>query len=271
MGIEAIHPDVTKFLKDSPKRMIINGEKVLALSGQTYPSINPSDGTHLVDIAKGGPEDVDRVVAAARAAAEKWAAMNPGAREALMRRFAALIEEHAEELAELESLDNGKPIYHTRAIDVKVASDQVYYHSAWPRRMVGETMPVSIPNMFVYSRREPVGVVGLIIPWNYPLIHAMQKVSPALATGNTVILKPASVCSLACLRFGELGLEAGFPPGVFNVITGPGGVIGEAISSHPLIDKVQITGSTEVGKSIIRNSAVNIKRISLELGSKAPN
>jgi acyl-CoA reductase-like NAD-dependent aldehyde dehydrogenase len=271
MSLEQYHPSVTTFLNESPKKMILNGEKVAALSGQTYTSYNPSDGTVLVEIAKGGPEDVDRAVAAARAAANKWATMSPADRERLMRRFAGLIETHAEELAQLESLDNGKPLNHTRSIDVRVAANQVYYHAAWPSRLVGETVPVSIPNLFVYTRREPVGVVALIIPWNYPLIHAMQKVSPALATGNTVILKPASVASLACIRFGELALEAGFPPGVFNVVTGPGGVIGEAISSHPHIDKVQITGSTEVGRQVIRNSAVNIKRISLELGSKAPN
>jgi acyl-CoA reductase-like NAD-dependent aldehyde dehydrogenase len=271
MGIEPLHPDVAAFLKESPTKMIINGEKVNALSGRTYTSYNPSDGTVLAEIAKGGPEDVDCVVAAARAAAGKWSTMLPANRERIMRRFAALIEEHAEELAQLESLDNGKPLNHTRAIDVRVAANQVYYHAAWPSRLVGETIPVSIPNMFVYTRREPVGVVALIIPWNYPLVHSMQKVAPALATGNAVILKPASVASLACLRFGELALEAGIPAGVFNVITGPGGIIGEAISSHPHIDKVQITGSTEVGRQIIRNSAVNIKRISLELGSKAPN
>lgn len=271
MGIEPLHPDVAAFLKDSSKKMIVNGEKVNALSGRTYTSYNPSDGAVLAELAKGGPEDVDCAVVAARAAAGKWATMLPANRERILRRFGALIEEHAEELAQLESLDNGKPLNHTRAIDVKVAANQVYYHAAWPSRLVGETIPVSIPNMFVYTRREPVGVVALIIPWNYPLIHAMQKVAPALATGNAVILKPASVASLACLRFGELALEAGVPAGVFNVLTGPGGIIGEAISSHPHIDKVQITGSTEVGRQIIHNSAVNIKRISLELGSKAPN
>jgi acyl-CoA reductase-like NAD-dependent aldehyde dehydrogenase len=251
--------------------MIVNGEKVGALSGQTYPSINPSDGTFLADIPMGDPQDVDRVVRAARAAQESWAAVSPSVRERFMRRFGDLIEEHAEELAGLESIDNGKPLKHTREIDVHVAADQVYFHSAWPRRMTGETLPVSIPNLFVYTRREPVGVVALIIPWNYPLIHAMQKAAPALATGNTVILKPASVASLACLRLAELALEAGLPPGVFNVITGPGGVLGEALASHPDIDKVQITGSTEVGRRVIRNSSVNIKRIALELGSKAPD
>jgi len=271
MSIVPLHSNVAAFLNDAPKKMVINGERVNSLSGETYTSYNPSDGTVLVEIAKGGVEDVDRAVAAAQAAAGKWAAMAPVEREKIMRRFAALIEENAEELAQLESLDNGKPLSHTRAIDVRVAINQVYYHAAWPSRMVGETVPVSIPNMFVYTRREPLGVVALIIPWNYPLIHPMQKALPALATGNTVILKPASVASLTCIRFGELALEAGFPVGVFNVITGPGSVIGEAITSHPHINKVQITGSTEVGRHVIRNSAANIKRISLELGSKAPN
>ena len=251
--------------------MIINGEKCNALSGQTYTSYNPSDGTILAQVAQGGPEDVDLAVSAASAAAGKWAAVSPGERERLMRRFGDLIRAHLEELAQLESLDNGKPLNHTRPIDANVSADQVYFHSAWPRRMTGETMPVSIPNLFVYSRREPVGVVGLIIPWNYPLIHSMQKAAPALATGNAVILKPASVASLACLRLGELALEAGLPPGVFNVITGPGGVIGEAMAAHPRIDKLQFTGSTAVGRQIIRHSAGNIKRISLELGSKAPD
>ena len=271
MSIEPLHSDVVAFLEDSPKKMIINGQQVGALSGQTYATLNPSDGTVLAQIAKGGPEDVDAAVSAARGAAGPWAAMSPSERERLLRRFGDVVKAHVVELAQLESLDNGKPLQETRSIDANVAADQVYYHSAWPRRMTGETMPVSIPNLFVYSRREPVGVVGLIIPWNYPLIHSMQKVSPALATGNTVILKPASVASLACLRLGELALEAGLPAGVFNVITGPGGVIGEAMAAHPRIDKVQFTGSTAVGRSIIRHSAGNIKRISLELGSKAPN
>ena len=271
MSLELLHPNVTAFLKESPTRMIINGEKVAAQSGQTYTCYNPSDGSVLTEIAKGGPEDVDLAVKAAHAASVKWAVMAPAARERILRRFGDLIMEHAEELAQLESLDNGKPLNHTKSIDSMVSANQVYYHSAWPSRLVGETIPVSIPNMFVYSRREPIGVVALIIPWNYPLIHSMQKVAPALATGNTVILKPASVASLACLRLGELGLEAGLPAGVFNVITGPGGVIGEAISAHPQIDRVQITGSTEVGRRIIANSAINIKRISLELGSKAPD
>ncbi len=271
MTVQSIDPSVTAWLKDAPKKMVIRGELVPALSGETYTSTNPSDGSPLVEIAKGGTADVDRAVAAAREAQEKWAATAPGMREKLMRRLGDLIEEHAEELAQLETLDNGKPIKKTRSIDVHVSANQVYYHSAWPSRMGGETVPVSIPNLFVYTRREPVGVVALIIPWNYPLIHSMQKVAPAIATGNCVILKPASVASLACLRLGELALEAGFPAGVFNVITGPGAVIGDALAAHPGVDKIQVTGSTEVGRQIIHNSAVNIKRVSLELGSKAPD
>jgi acyl-CoA reductase-like NAD-dependent aldehyde dehydrogenase len=271
MNMQNIDSRVAAWLKASPKKMIINGELIPALSGQTFISYNPSDGTVLTEVSQGGVEDVDRAVAAARAAQEKWAETAPGLREKLMRRLGDLIEEHAEELAELETLDNGKPISHTRNIDVHVSANQVYYHAAWPSRMGGETVPVSIPNMFVYTRREPVGVIALVIPWNYPLIHAMQKVSPALATGNAVILKPAAVASLACLRLGELAIEAGFPAGVFNVITGPGSVIGAALSAHPQVDKIQITGSTAVGRQIIHNSAVNIKRVSLELGSKAPN
>ena len=253
MSIEQFHPNVLAFIKGSPVKMIINGEKVPALSGQTFTCYNPSDGSVLTEIAKGGAEDVDRAVIAARAAAVKWAVMAPAPRERIMRRFGNLIEEHKTELAQLESIDNGKPLKHTMAIDSMVAADQVYFNSSWPSRLIGETLPVSIPNMFVYTRREPVGVVALIIPWNYPLIHSMQKVAPALATGNVVILKPASVASLACLKLGEIALEAGIPAGVFNVITGPGGVIGEAISAHPHIDIVQITGSTEVGRRIIFN------------------
>lgn len=147
----------------------------------------------------------------------------------------------------------------------------MYHWAGWPSKVLGETIPVSIPEHFVYTRREPVGVIAIIIPWNYPLIHFTQKVGPALACGNAVILKPASVTSLTSIRLGELGLEAGLPDGALNVITGPGHLVGDALSSHPQVDKIQITGSTDVGKQIIHNSAVNIKRISLELGSKAPN
>jgi acyl-CoA reductase-like NAD-dependent aldehyde dehydrogenase len=188
-----------------------------------------------------------------------------------MRRFAQLVEEHAEELAQLESLDNGKPLSHTRMIDSRVAANNIYHFSGWPSKIFGQTVPVSIPDMFVYTRREPVGVVAVIIPWNYPLIHTAQKVSPSLAAGNAIILKPASAAPLCCVRLAELGLEAGLPAGVLNVVTGPGGVIGRALATHVGVNKIQVTGSTEVGRQIIQNSVGNIKRLTLELGSKAPN
>jgi acyl-CoA reductase-like NAD-dependent aldehyde dehydrogenase len=272
MALQPLHKDVTAFLNSGPKEMVIGGKKVKSLSGKTYPSINPSDGSKSVDIYSGAAEDIDQAVAAAKAALNgPWGRMSPNGREDIMRKFARLIEEHQEELAQLESIDNGKSLNHTRTIDVRAAAGNVYHFAGWPSKIFGETVPVSIPDLFVYTRREPVGIVGIIIPWNYPLIHATQKFSPALAAGNVVIMKPASVASLAVLRLGELALEAGLPDGVLNIVTGPGSVIGNALSSHPEINKIQITGSTGVGKQIIQNSAVNIKRLTLELGSKAPN
>lgn len=272
MALQALHPDTIAFLADAPKRMIIGGERVPALAGETFTAYNPSDGAALCDVYAGGPADVDRAVQAARSAlAGEWSALVPAARERLLRRWAELIEAYNDELAQLESLDNGKPIRHTQHIDAFVAADEVYHFAGWPSKIEGETHPVSIPGNFVYTRREPVGVVAIIIPWNYPLIHAMQKSAPALACGNAVILKPAKQASLAAIRLGELALEAGLPAGAFNVVTGSGAVIGDALAAHPQIDKVAITGSTEVGQSIIKNSAVNIKRLALELGSKAPN
>jgi acyl-CoA reductase-like NAD-dependent aldehyde dehydrogenase len=252
--------------------MVIGGQLVAAQSGQTFTACNPSDGAVLTEIYAAGPEDVERAVQAARAALRgEWGALLPAQRERLLRRWAELIEAHNDELAQLESLDNGKPIRYTQHIDAFVAADELYHFAGWPSKIEGETYPVSIPGHFVYTRREPVGVVAIIIPWNYPLIHAMQKSAPALACGNAVILKPAKQASLAALRLGELALEAGLPSGAFNVITGAGSVVGEALATHPHVDKVAITGSTEVGQSIIRHSAINIKRLALELGSKAPN
>ncbi|MEA4908245.1 MAG: aldehyde dehydrogenase family protein [Anaerolineaceae bacterium] len=272
MQPDPVHPDVVRFLQDAPKKMIIGGEKTASISGKTYTAYNPSTGEALVEVYSAAAEDIDCAVEAARKAMHgPWPTMLCDQRESIMRRFAALIEEHAEELAQLESLDNGKPISKTRSIDAPVAASNMYHWAGWPSRIHGETPVVSIPNHFAYTRREPVGVVAIIFPWNYPLIHYTQKSGPALAAGNAVILKPASVASLACIRLGELAQEAGFPPGVFNVVTGPGGVIGEALSSHPHIDKIQVTGSTGVGRRIIQNSTINIKRVSLELGSKAPN
>lgn len=262
----------TEFLAKSPHKLLIDGQWVGAAAGKTFPSINPSDGQLLAELASAGREDVDRAVVAARRALNgPWGQFTPAQRESLLRCIGDLITAHRDELAELESIDNGKPISHTRPIDAPAAARQVYNFAGWPTKIAGETPAVSIPNHFVYTRREPVGVVGIIIPWNYPLIHAMQKVSPALACGNTVILKPAQLASLAVVRLGELMQEAGLPPGVVNIITGPGSVIGAAMAEHPDINKLQVTGSTAVGRSVIRASAGNLKRLALELGSKAPN
>lgn len=270
--LEPQHPDVTAFLSGSPKQLILGGAHTPALSGKTFTAYNPSDGTALTEVASAGPEDVDRAVAAAGAAlVAGWDRLAPTAREATLRRFADLIRAHHDELAQLESLDNGKPLAHTMRVDARVSGDQIYHSAGLPTKIAGETRTVSIPDQFVYTRREPVGVVGIIIPWNYPLIHVAQKVGPALACGNAVILKLAMAASLAGLRLGELAQEAGLPPGAFNVLTGPGATIGEALAAHPGVDKLAMTGSTDVGQRVIRNSASNIKRLALELGSKAPN
>lgn len=272
MSIQPLSPDTRRFLDKSPLRLLIGGEWVAAAAGETFTSINPSDGSRLAELASAGPEDVDRAVAAARQAFDDgWGSMLPAQRESLLRRLGDLITAHADELAELESLDNGKPIRHTRAIDSRVAARQVYHFAGWPSKIAGQTPSVSIPGHFAYTRREPLGVVAIIIPWNYPLIHSMQKLSPALACGNTVVFKPAQLASLAVLRLGELIQEAGLPPGVVNIITGRGSVIGAALAGHAGVNKIQVTGSTAVGRSVIQASAGNLKRLALELGSKAPN
>jgi acyl-CoA reductase-like NAD-dependent aldehyde dehydrogenase len=269
------HPpsaSTTRFLARSPFKLLIGGEWLPAAAGETYTSINPSDGSALAQLASADVADVEQAVAAARRAFESgWAEMLPRERERLLRCWADLIAAHADELAEIESLDNGKPIRHTRAIDGRVAANLLYHFAGWPSKMTGYTAPVSLPNHFVYTRREPLGVAAIIIPWNYPLIHGMQKISPALACGNTVVLKPAQLASLPLLRLGELALEAGLPPGVLNILTGRGSLIGQALAAHAGVNKVQVTGSTAVGRSVIQASAGNLKRLALELGSKAPN
>jgi aldehyde dehydrogenase (NAD+) len=260
------------FLQQSPQKLLINGEWVGAVDGETFPALNPSDGRRLADLAMAGAEDVDSAVRAAQSAlAGPWSRMMPAEREALLRKFAGLIETHAAELAELESLDNGKPISKTRKIDVNAAARLTYHAAGWPTKLAGRTLPVSIPGHFVYTRREPVGVVGIIIPWNYPLIHTVQKLAPALACGNTVIFKPAENASLVVLRLGELAQEAGFPPGVVNILTGYGAVTGAAMTAHLGIDKIAFTGSVRTGRQVITASAGNMKRLSLEMGNKGAN
>jgi acyl-CoA reductase-like NAD-dependent aldehyde dehydrogenase len=265
------HECVASFLSRPEQKMLIDGEWAASRSGKTQDAVNPSDGTSLGRIASGDAADIDAAVSAARKAFPSWSSKAPGFREEILRRFAKAIMDHAEELARLESLENGKPYTHTFPIDAPVCGRNMMHASGLPSRILGETIPVSIPGMFVYARREPLGVIGIITPWNYPLIHFSQKVGPAIAAGNCVVLKPASLASLAIVRLGELALEAGMPDGVLNVVTGSGSSAGSALASHPGVNKVQFTGSTAVGKSIIKSAAENVKRVTLELGSKAPD
>jgi acyl-CoA reductase-like NAD-dependent aldehyde dehydrogenase len=262
------------FLNTGPKKLLINGGWVNALDDGTFPDINPATGEVLVEVALAGPEDVDRAVHAARAAFEMgpWNQMSGEMRADLLWKLADLIDQHADELSELETLDNGKPIRVARRGDLPYASKHFRYYAGWASKIEGTTIPISIPNQFVYTLREPVGVVGLIIPWNFPLLMAAWKLAPALAAGNTAILKPAEETPLTALRLGELILEAGFPDGVVNILTGPGVPTGAAITAHMGVNKVAFTGSTEVGRKVMQAAAQsNLKKVSLELGGKSPN
>ncbi len=261
------------FLQQQPVKMLIGGQWVEAASGKTFETYNPSTGEVLARVAEGGAEDINRAVAAARKAFESgpWPKLTPAQRARLLWKLSDLIEQHAEELAQLETLDNGKPIKYSKAADIPLTVEHFRYFAGWATKLEGNTIPVSIPNMFTYTLREPVGVVGQIIPWNFPIQMAAWKLAPALACGNTVILKPAEQTPLSALRLGELILEAGFPEGVVNIVPGFGETAGAALAAHPDVDKVAFTGSTEVGKKILQASVGNLKRVTLELGGKSPN
>ena len=260
------------FLKTSPKKLLIGGKWVAAKSGKTFETLNPATEEVLALIAEGDKADVDEAVKAARKALEesKWSKIGPHQRARFLFKIADLIDQHGDEMAELETLDNGKALTQARAIDVAGAAETFRYYAGWCSKVYGETNP-SDPTMFNYTLREPVGVCGQIIPWNFPLMMAAWKLAPALACGNVTILKPAEQTPLTALRLGELILEAGLPEGVVNIITGFGPGAGSSIAEHPDIDKVAFTGSAEVGKIILRASAGNLKRVSLELGGKSPN
>ncbi|NWF79848.1 MAG: aldehyde dehydrogenase family protein [Chloroflexi bacterium] len=264
----ALLPEVAAFLA-RPPRLLINGAWVEAKAGERFTTVDPASGQPLASLAHGRAPDIDRAVAAARAAFPAWAAVAPTDRERLLRRFADLVDGHRAELAQLETLDNGKPYRVAFNVEVNVAIGQLYYYAGWPTRLTGETYAVSAPDFHVYSRREPLGVCGAITPWNYSTVMAVQKIGPALAAGNTLVLKPAEQTPLTALRLAELALDAGIPPGVLNVVTGYGDA-GAALSQHPGVDKLAFTGSTEVGRAIMRAAAGNLKRISLELGGKSP-
>jgi acyl-CoA reductase-like NAD-dependent aldehyde dehydrogenase len=261
-----------EFLKASPKKLLIGGKWVAAKSGKTFETLNPATEEVLALVAEGDKADVDEAVKAARKAYEegKWSKIGPHQRARYLFKIADLIDQHADELAELETLDNGKAKSQALAIDVSGAAETFRYYGGWCTKLYGETNP-SDPSMFNYTLREPVGVCGQIIPWNFPLLMASWKLGPALACGNVVILKPAEQTPLSALRLGELILEAGIPEGVVNIITGFGPGAGSSIAEHPDIDKVAFTGSAEVGKIILKASTGNLKRVSLELGGKSPN
>jgi phenylacetaldehyde dehydrogenase len=258
-------------------KLLIDGEWVAAASGETFTTINPSTEEPLAEIAHAQKEDIERAVRAARKAFaddSPWRKMNSSDRGRLIWRISELIEEHADELAMLETLDNGKPFTVARAADVPLAADLFRYMAGWPTKIEGATVPISAlpaPGEYLaYTLREPVGVVGQIIPWNFPLLMAAWKLGPALACGCTVVLKPAEQTLLSALRLGELLLEAGLPAGVANVVTGFGDA-GAALAGHPDVDKVAFTGSTEVGKLIVQAASGNLKKVTLELGGKSPN
>ena len=254
-----------------PGRLIINGEAVDAASGATFNTVNPATEEIITTVAEGGAEDVDRAVKAARAALEgPWAKMKAIDRSRVLWKLGDLILKNADELARLETLDNGKPIFESRYVDIDMAAKCFHYFSGWASKLTGDTTNVN-PNLFTYTLREPIGVVGAIIPWNFPMIMVGWKVAPALAAGNTIIVKPAELTSLTAIRIAELALEAGVPPGVFNVVAGKGRIAGEAMVQHPGIDKISFTGSTEVGQHIMRTAADTVKKVTLELGGKSPN
>ena len=262
----------------APRQLFIDGQWTAAASGKTFDTPNPATGETLARIAEGDAEDIDRAVRAARRAFDDgpWSRMTPSERGRIIWRIGDLILEHADELAQLESLDNGKPYAVAQAADVPLAADLFHYMAGWATKIEGNTINISVPympgaNFHSYTLREPLGVVGQIIPWNFPLLMAAWKLGPALATGNCVVLKPAEQTPLTALRLAGLIAEAGVPDGVVNVVTGFGETAGAALAAHDDVDKVAFTGSTEVGKLIVQAAAGNLKKVTLELGGKSPN
>jgi len=257
------------------RQMFINGKWVDAASGRTFPTYNPATGEVLANVAEGDKEDINRAVAAARAAFDTgpWSKITPSQRGKLIWKLADLIEAHAEEFAQLESLDNGKPLAVARVADIPGTVDMFRYMAGWATKIEGNTIPISAhgAKFLAYTLREPVGVVGRIIPWSFPLMMASWRLGPALATGCCVVLKPAEQTPLSALLLGELIQEAGIPDGVVNIVPGYGETAGAALAAHPHVDKVAFTGSTEVGKLIVHAATGNLKKVSLELGGKSPN
>ena len=254
-------------------RLFINGEFVDARSGETFATINPATEEKITDVASASVEDVDAAVKAARAQMEpgsEWQKMKPRDRAKILWRIADMLSARADEIGRIETIDNGKPIFESQFVDTPAAAECLYYFAGWSGKVTGETIPVS-DNAFTYTLREPVGVVGAITPWNFPLMLAVWKIAPALACGNTVVIKPASNTSLSLLKFAEYAKECGLPNGVLNVIPGRGSVVGNAIVDHPGVDAIAFTGSTEVGRQLMARASKTLKKVSLELGGKSPN
>ncbi|WP_044255144.1 aldehyde dehydrogenase family protein [Rhodopirellula sp. SWK7] len=272
-----IPSDLESFLS-SPKRMLINGKWVNAKSGKTFDVYDPATDQVIAKVAEGDRDDINAAVSSARAAFDSgpWSKMTASERGRLIWKIGDLIEANADELAQLETLDNGKPLAVAKVADVALAADMFRYMAGWATKIEGNTISLNVPyspgsEFHAYTLKEPIGVVGQIIPWNFPLLMAAWKLGPALATGCTIVLKPAEQTPLSALRLGELVAEAGIPDGVVNIVTGFGETAGAALASHNDVDKVAFTGSTEVGKLIIGAATGNLKKVTLELGGKSPN
>ncbi len=256
-----------------PAKLFIGGEWVAPSSGKTFTTVNPATEQPICEVASGSAEDADRAVQAARAALDgEWGRrFSARKRGHVLWRIADLLEERIDEMAHVETIDNGKPIFESRYVDMPSVIDCLRYYAGWADKVTGETLPVDGPFALAYTLREPVGVVAAITPWNFPLLLAAWKIAPALACGNAVVHKPASYTALTALKFAEIATEAGLPPGVLNVVPGGGAEVGGTLTRHPGVAKVAFTGSTEVGRGIARDAAESVKRVSLELGGKSPN
>jgi acyl-CoA reductase-like NAD-dependent aldehyde dehydrogenase len=255
-----------------PTQLLIGGKFQDAQSGKTFPTTNPATEEVLAQVAEAEAPDIDAAVRAARAAinAKPWRTMSPRERARLLWKVGELIMKNLDELARLETMDNGKPIFESRYVDVPSAAETFHYYAGWCTKIEGETIPVP-GNFFNYTLREPCGVCGIITPWNFPLLMVAWKLAPALACGNTAVVKVAEETPLTGLRLGQLCQEAGFPEGVVNVVPGYGETAGRALVAHPDVDKISFTGSTAVGKEIMKTAADTLKKVSLELGGKSPN
>ncbi len=263
--------DAAREFVSGPHALLIGDERPQAADGRTFATLDPSSGREIARVAHAGRADADAAVARARAAFEGWSSAPAPERERLLFALAQAVESHAKELAQIESLDNGKPVKLAQVVDVRGTASHLRYFAGWPTKIEGAVLPVAAgAGMHCYTRREPVGVCAQIIPWNFPLLMASWKLAPALAAGCTVVLKPAEQTPLSALRLGELALEVGFPPGVINVLTGDGAT-GAALVEHRDVDKVAFTGSTAVGREIGAKAGRALKRVTLELGGKSPN